>query len=97
MLENSIYYSTLYDYYSSLLTEKQRFYFEEYYFQNLTLAEISENQHIIRNEIHKNIKETCLKLEQFEEKFKLLEKSKHIKKIIENIDENIKNKIEEWI
>ena len=32
----------LYDYYSELLSDKQRLYFEEYYFNNLSLTEISE-------------------------------------------------------
>ena len=33
----------LYDYYGELLNQKQRTYFEEYYFNNLSLGEISEN------------------------------------------------------
>lgn len=97
MLEEGIYLNSLYDYYSELLTEKQKLYFEEYYFNNLTLAEISENYEVSRNAAHKNIKETTLKLLEYEEKLKLYEKSCKIKKIIENLDQNIKEQIEEWI
>ncbi len=97
MLEEGIYLNSLYDYYGELLTEKQRLYFEEYYFNNLTLAEISENYEVSRNAAHKNIKETTLKLLEYEEKLKLYEKSCKIKKIIENLDQNIKEQIEEWI
>ena len=97
MLEEGIYLNSLYDYYSELLTEKQRLYFEEYYFNNLTLAEISENYEVSRNAAHKNIKETTLKLLEYEEKLKLYEKGCKIRKIIESLDENIKEQIEEWI
>ena len=51
MLEEGIYLNSLYDYYSELLTEKQKLYFEEYYFNNLTLAEISENYKVDRKSV----------------------------------------------
>ena len=89
--------SDLYDYYGSLLTEKQRLYFEDYYFNNLTLAEMSENYDVSRNAVHKNVKETCSKLLEYEEKLQLLEKRKKIEELIQNIDKDIKEKIEEWI
>ncbi|MCI9233305.1 MAG: hypothetical protein HFH08_01760 [Bacilli bacterium] len=97
MLEEGIYLNCLYDYYGELLTEKQKLYFEEYYFNNLTLAEISENYEVSRNAVHKNIKETTLKLLEYEEKLKLYEKACNLRKIIENLDKNIKEQIEEWI
>lgn len=97
MLEDTIYLSNLYDYYHVLLTEKQCLYFEEYYFNNLTLKEISENYHISRNAVHKNIKETNNKLIEYEEKLKLLKKAKQIRKIMETIDQKTKEQIEEWI
>lgn len=97
MLEEGIYLNSLYDYYSELLTEKQKLYFEEYYFNNLTLAEISENYKVSRNAVHKNIKETTLKLLEYEEKLKLYEKACNLRKIIEKLDQNIKEQIEEWI
>ena len=40
-MEEFIYYNNLYDCYNLLLTEKQRKYFEEYYFNNLSLSEIA--------------------------------------------------------
>ncbi len=97
MLEEGIYLNCLYDYYGELLTEKQKLYFEEYYFNNLTLAEISENYEVSRNAVHKNIKETTLKLLEYEEKLKLYEKACNLRKIIENLDKNIKEQIEKWI
>lgn len=97
MLEDTIYLSKLYDYYSPLLTEKQCLYFEDYYFQNLTLSEMSENYKVSRNAIHKNIKETSFKLVEYEKKLKLLEKKQKVMTIINNLDEKIRKQIEEWI
>lgn len=97
MLEEGIYLNSLYDYYSELLTAKQKLYFEEYYFHNLTLTEISENYNVSRNAVHKNIKETTLKLLEYEEKLKLYEKACKMKEIIKDLDNNIKEQIEEWI
>lgn len=97
MLEDAIYLSILYDYYGILLTEKQRLYFEDYYFNNLTLSEMSENYGISRNAIHKNIKETSNKLLEYEEKLKLKKKSDQIRKLLEKEDSKLKEKIEEWI
>ena len=96
-MDNRIYLINLYDYYSELLTVKQRKYFEDYYFDNLTLAEISENDKISRNGVHKQLKETIIKLENYEEKLKLYQKGIEIKKVIKNLDKNIKEKIEELI
>lgn len=96
-MDNRIYLINLYDYYSDLLTEKQKEYFESYYFDNLSLQEISENTNVSRNAISKQIKEVINKLEYFEDKLKLYNKSLKIKELIKEIDINIKNKIEELI
>ena len=40
-MENNIYISSLYDIYGELLTEIQKKYFEDYYFNNYSLSEIS--------------------------------------------------------
>ena len=39
----------LYDIYGLLLTDKQRMYFEEYYFMDLSLQEIADNYEISKN------------------------------------------------
>jgi len=96
-MDNRIYLINLYDYYSELLTDKQREYFEDYYFDNLSLAEISENNNISRNAIHKQLKEVTLKLENYEEKLMLFQKRKVIEKLIKNLDDELKEKIKELI
>ena len=94
-MEKRDYYIILYDFYSSLLTEKQREYFEDYYFNNLSLSEISENMGISRNAIHKSIKLIEKKLLFYEENLSLYKKSTKLKNIIEKIDDkNIKNILE---
>ncbi len=93
-MENEIYLTKLYDYYSSILTDKQREYFEDYYFNNLSLLEISENYHISRNAVHKQIKEVVLKLEDLESKLKIYEKEKELEKMFEN-NPDVLNKIKQ--
>ena len=88
----------LYDHYSSLLTDKQQEYFEDYYFNNLTLSEISENNDVSRNAVHKQIKEVSEKLNYYEEKLNLLEKNKKISEILKSCsDENLVKQIENLI
>ncbi len=43
MMDEQIYLSNLYDYYKDLLTDLQKRYFEDYYFDNLTMEEIANN------------------------------------------------------
>ena len=83
-MENEIYLTKLYDYYGGILTDKQREYFEDYYFNNLSLLEISENYNVSRNAVHKQLKEAVLKLEDLESKLNIYEKMKKIENILEN-------------
>lgn len=96
-MDKTIYLINLYDYYGDLLTNKQREYFKDYYFHNLSLSEISENYEISRNAVHKSLKDIENKLLRFEEVLKDYEKSIKIKEIIKNLDKEIKDKIEELI
>ena len=73
-MDKNIYLINLYDLYGSLLTKKQQNYFEEYYFDNLSLKEISENYNVTRNAIFNVLKETEEKLKNYEEKLKILKK-----------------------
>ena len=41
----------LYDYYENLLNENQKDIFEDYYFDNLSLNEIAENNAVSKNAI----------------------------------------------
>lgn len=50
----------LYDYYGELLSDSQKEYFIDYYFNNLSLGEIADNLEISRNAVHKQIKSVKL-------------------------------------
>jgi len=85
----------LYDYYSELFSDKQKEYFEDYYFSNLSLGEIAENTGLSRNAIHKNIKTVEEKLAFYEEKLELYKKKKLLEELINKIDDKeIKEKLE---
>ena len=70
-MDERLYLINLYDYYGDLLTQKQKDYFEEYYFNNLTLLEISENYEVSRNAVHKQLKEVEEKLKNMRYDVKL--------------------------
>lgn len=90
-------YSILFDYYGELFTDKQKEYFTDYYFNNLTLQEIADNNNVSRNAVHKNIKDITHKLDYYESKLNLYSNKIKIEKLIENIDVDIKEKIKELI
>ncbi len=95
-MDNRDYIIILYDFYGNLFHEKQREYFESYYFDNLSLQEISDNLNISRNAIHKGLKNMVSKLYFYENVLKLYEKDKKLKEIIELVDDwQIKKKIKE--
>ena len=97
-MENNIYISTLYDYYGELLTDKQKNYFESYYFDNLSLQEIAENEDVSRNAVHKTLTAIVDKLEYYEDKLHLYENREKIIKLLNKIeDKKIKESINELI
>lgn len=62
----------LYDAYSSLLTERQQSYFEDYYFDDLSLSEIADNLGVSRNAVHSNLQTTINHLYNYEEKLNIV-------------------------
>ena len=73
LLEKKEYYSMLFDFYGSLLTEKQQDYFSDYYFNDLSLMEISTYYNVSRNAVFDQIKKTLKILDDYEEKLHLCE------------------------
>ena len=97
-MKKLVYYTMLYDIYGSLLTYKQKEYFEDYYFKNLSLSELATKYNISRNAIHKQLKETIKRLENYEDNLRLAKKNEMLERIIETIsDEEIKRKLQEVI
>ena len=87
-MEKFVYLNELYDLYKELLTNKQKIYFEDYYFNNLSYGEISVKYHISRNAIYHQMQLIEKKLTLFEEKLKLYSKKQKINDIMMLIDNN---------
>ena len=96
-MDEIVYYNSLYDLYGCLLTEKQREYFEDYFFHNMSFSEMADDYSVSRNAAFKQVHIVMEKLDEYEEKLKLFEKkntllelakkeeNKEIKGILENI------------
>lgn len=97
ILEKTLEIIEVYDLYQALLTDKQKEYFESYYFDNYSITEISENLKVSRNAVHDQLKKTVNKLNDFETKLGLRksgkEKSIIIKKILEVSKDEEVNKL----
>ena len=93
-MEENIYLTNLYDYYRNLFTPKQQHYFEDYYFDNLSLSEISENYNVSRNAVSKQLLSIKEKLYEYEDTLKLWHNKENISKIV---TAEILEKIEDYI
>lgn len=82
-MDKMIYLNTLYDIYKDLFTEKQQEYYEAYYFENLSLSEIADNNNVSRNAVHNQLKIIEEKLLDYEKKLKINEKKEKILKTLE--------------
>lgn len=60
------YLMDLYDIYKDLLTDKQREYFQNYYFEDLTLQEASDELNVSKQIISKTILQVTNKLKKYE-------------------------------
>ena len=87
-MENQIYVTSLYDYYKGLLTQKQQEYFEDYYFDNLTMEEIADNNGVSKNAVSKSLIEVKDKLEEYENILKLYKNKQRIQEILEQEELN---------
>ena len=97
-MKKEVYLTILFDYYEDLFTDKQKDYFKNYYFENLSLGEIADNYFVSRNAVFKQIKIVEKKLEDYESIFKCYYKDNEIRNIIELVsDINIKNRLEELL
>lgn len=92
-LENRNEIILLIDIYGELLTEKQRNILELYFFDDLSLVEISKINNSSRQSILYSINKSIDQLKNIESKLKVLEKDKEFKKkkqeLIEKLNEYI--------
>ncbi|PAT02439.1 hypothetical protein CI105_00270 [Candidatus Izimaplasma bacterium ZiA1] len=91
-LQKSLEIIALFDIYQNLLTQKQIDYITDYYYNDYSLAEISENYNVSRNAVLDLINRTTKKLYEFESKLNLHQKETHIKKVSNEIINLTKDK-----
>jgi len=76
----------LFDFYSNLLTDKQRTLFEHHYQFDLSLGEIGNNLKISRQAVHDLLRRTIAQLNHYEERLALLEKHQRRSDILADLE-----------
>ena len=76
------------DYYGELLTQKQRTYFDLYYNQDFSLAEIAEEEGVSRQGVYDALSRTEAILRNLEEKTGFVEKALERARLLETIRTN---------
>lgn len=93
----------LFDFYQSLLTEKQRTYMKLYYLEDLSLGEIAEEHEVSRQAVYDNVRRTETMLEDYEEKLQLFSKFQKRLAIVDELEQLIdeeplqKERIIDWV
>ena len=90
--------TNLFDIYESLLTDREKEIFKYYYYEDLSLSEISENLNITRTGVFNTLTKVEEKLLQYEDNLKLMSIKGTLKSLLEESDiEVIKNKLNKII
>ena len=94
-MEEFVYYNSLFDVYSSLLTEKEQVTFKDYYQEDLSLSEIATENKVSRAAVQKTIKTVLEKLKYYEDILHVYDKNVRLGNLLqENNIGVIKNEIE---
>lgn len=87
--EEKIRIARLYDCYGKLLTDRQKSCMERYFYEDLSLAEISEELNVSRQAIHDMLKRSEQLLEKYENKLNFLGKKKLESKKIKEVKQKL--------
>ena len=88
----------LFDVYETLLTDREKEIFKYYYYEDLSLSEISENLNLTRTGVFNTLKKVEEKLLQYENNLKLMNIKNTLKGLLEEQDiETIKSKLKKII
>ena len=88
---------SLFDIYNELLTDKQKSYFMDYYYSDLSLSEIASNNNVSRNAVYDMLKKTEDILNNYENVLKIHQKNLKILEIIEDNSSDALEKIKKII
>ena len=92
------YVVNLYLIYKEFLNEKERNYFEYYYFEDYSLGEIADLYEVSRSYASKYLNQITSKLTKFEEIQKINHRNNKIKDLLTSVkDDEVRSKIEELL
>ncbi len=92
------YIVNLYLIYKEFLNEKERNYFEYYYFEDYSLGEIANLYEVSRSYASKYLNQITSKLIKFEEILKINDRNNKIKELLTSVkDDEVRSKIEELL
>ncbi|WP_339249648.1 putative DNA-binding protein [Sporosarcina sp. FSL W8-0480] len=87
MLEKTTRVNFLYDFYQTLLTDKQRVYMQLYYLDDLSLGEIAEEYGVSRQAVYDNVRRTEAMLEDYENKLNLFSKFQKRMELVDELEQ----------
>lgn len=88
-MEKIVEQTLLYDFYGEMLNAHQKAVYEDAVFNDMSLAEIAEEQGISRQGVHDLIKRCNKTLSDYEKKLHLVERFLHAKELAEELKELI--------
>ncbi len=91
LLDKTLETHLLYDWYGSLLTERQRRIVEMRYFDDLSLAEIGESLGISRQAVNDTIRRAELQLREYERRLGLLSRFRERMETIRRVEEKLRD------
>lgn len=81
----------LFDFYQSLLTNKQRNYLELFYLEDCSLSEIADTFNVSRQAVYDNIRRTGDLVEDYEKKLELYQKFEQRREIYDEMKQHLSN------
>ncbi len=81
----------LFDFYQSLLTNKQRNYLELFYLEDYCLSEIADTFNVSRQAVYDNIRRTGDLVEDYEKKLELYQKFEQRREIYDEMKQHLSN------
>ncbi|WP_103150372.1 putative DNA-binding protein [Staphylococcus aureus] len=81
----------LFDFYQSLLTNKQRNYLELFYLEDYSLSEIADTFNVSRQAVYDNIRRAGDLVEDYEKKLELYQKFEQRREIYDEMKQHLSN------
>jgi predicted DNA-binding protein YlxM (UPF0122 family) len=89
MLEKTIRINMLFDFYQTLLTDKQQTFLRCYYHDDFSLGEIASEFEISRQAVFEHIKRAEHMLEEYEQKLRLLVRHIEHRELVERLQSEV--------